>query len=209
MEKVANDETIVPIPISESEMIKEAYSLSSLQGHLKDSMYEVDVRFQKDSDIFYDLVKQAYLGGTSFGDIQRAIRTVYDSPVVSTVLHEAQEKLAAELYPTKLAMEEKTLGSVNSENSIIKQAALLVKDTSDFLTLHKKIAEVEEEMQKLSKTFELSRAYFGKTASGIKKGLALLGAGAVGGAALHAHLQNVKEQQTNMPLSQGSGRYAR
>ena len=205
MEKLAEVQETSP---SEAEMIKHAYALSSLSEHLEDSLYEVDGRFQKNSDIFYGLVKQAYLGGTSFGDIRRAIETAYDSPVVATVLNEVQEKLATELYPTKLITEEHTSGSVNANNPIIKQASALAKDTTDFLTLREKIAEVSQKVAELSEVFDTARAYFKKSGS-VKGVLGALAVGGVGGVALHSHLQNVRKQQTNMPLSQLPGRYAR
>jgi hypothetical protein len=206
-EKLASVEETTP---SETEMVKEAYKLAALDDRLTDSMYEVDVRFQKNSSILHDLIKQAYLGGTSFGDIEKAITTIYDSPVVEKILTESREKLAHELYPKALDTVVKTAGTVNPNNEIIKQAGLLVKDTQEFLTLREKKAEAIESMSKLEGSAAIIvREHLKEAAplSTTKKVLLGVGLGVAGTAGVHSQMQKVKARDAAMPMSQVSNRY--
>jgi len=194
---------------TEVEVQKEAIKLAALDDRLSDSLYEVDVRFQNNSNIFYDLVKQAYLGGASFGDIKDAVTMIYDSPVIRKVLEETQEKLAQEIHPKPLDMERRTSGAVNSENSIIKQANLLTRDTQEFLTLREKRAEVIEEMKKLEGTVSIIvREHIKAGAiSTPTKLLAGVAVGAIGAAGVHAQMGKVKERDAAMAAKQLSPKY--
>ena len=233
-EKLASIEEIHP---DETETVKQAYRLAALDERLTNSLYEIDVRFQGHADGLYGVVKQAYLGGTSFGDLQRAMNLTFDSPVVKKVMDECQEKLATEIYPIQLNTSQEYVGSVNMSNPMIKQAELIVKDTQEFITLREKLAEAHKEMEKLAAGMPQVKAYFktvgkalggqnvhvftnpkaaasatavaasSKAMSGVKKTLLAGGAGVIGGMGFQAHMQNVRRQQTVLPMPPGAGRF--
>lgn len=148
-EKVAALEEL-PIEKTPAELENELHKFASIDDRLHDSMYEVDVRFQEREREIYSLIKQAVLGGTPFGDISKAISIAYDSPIVTSVMSEVQEKLAEEIYPSKLVLEATSHGSVNREHPILKTAGVLLSDANEFVVLQNKRVDVETEVEKLA-----------------------------------------------------------
>jgi hypothetical protein len=216
LEKIASEEEK---PFDHTIVHQQAVKLAGLDEQLGNSLDEVDIRFQQNTEILYHLVKQAYLGGTSFGDIRSAVNAVYDSPVVTEVLKECQEKLAEEIYPKQLILAETNHGSVNSENPIIKQAGALVKDTQEFVTLREKRAEVYEGMRSCAARFPETKhllksampaAEVAKKGLSAGKKIALIGGtGLVGGLALEHHMTEYKKNQASMPMGAVPVQYAR
>lgn len=149
MVKVA-EEVTEEKKLTETEFYKEADRLTGLSAQYTNALEEVDIRFQSNSENLYNMIKQAYLSGTSFGDIRTALTSVNDSPILVTVLNDCQEKLAAELYPTKLDVEQHTTGSTNLNNPLVKQASRLLHDTEEFIALREKIAELDMDFEKLA-----------------------------------------------------------
>jgi hypothetical protein len=191
MEKVAEVETNT----TNTDSLHEYYKLAALESRLGQSMDEVEMHYQNDVSVLASMIKQAVLGGASFGDIQKALFTVYDDPVVKININEMQEKLAAEFYPRKLNMTINEVGTVNMENSIVKQAGLLLKHAQEFKSLKSKHAEAHSELIGHLKTSEKlgltgaaklasapqQAAAVAKTGLGLKGGAALaLGSAAVG-----------------------------
>jgi hypothetical protein len=221
LDKVASEE----VRLDATAVHNQAIKLAGLDEQLTNSLEEVDVRFQQNSEVMYHLVKQAYLAGTSFGDIKTAIQTVYDSPVVAVVLDDCREKLAEEIYPKQIVMDSKNHGSVNSENPIIKQAGLITKDVQEFKTLREKIAEVHAGImsciQRFPETKHLLKSAApitptGETISAMEKGiskakkLALVGGvGVLGGIGLEHHMNTYRKQQSAMPMTGVSPQFAR
>ena len=199
----------------------QAIKLAGLEEQLTNSLDEVDVRFQQNSDVFYHLVKQAYLGGTSFGDIRTAVTTVYDSPVIGVVLKDCQEKLAFEIHPKPVVTDVQSHGSVNSDNPIIKQAGVIAQDVIEFKTLREKIAEVREGMrfciERFPETKHLLKSAAGSATTGalekgmpkILKGTAILGAGLLGGVGVEHHINSYRKNQATMPMGNVAPQFVR
>jgi hypothetical protein len=200
LEKVASEEER---PLDFSTVRNEAIKLAGLHEQIGNTLDEVDVRFQQNSDVLYFMLKQAYLAGTSFGDLRSAITSVYDSPILPPVIEECREKLAAELDPIQVKVDENNHGSVNSENPIIKQAGILVKDAEEFITLREKRAEIIAGMEKVVGMFPEAKPFLkeaGNALSTAKKVAIGLGVGAVGGMGFEHHLNTYKKNQAEMPM---------
>ena len=217
IEKIASEE----VRTDHTTVHNQAIKLAGLDEQISNSLDEVDVRFQQNSDVLYHLVKQAYLGGTSFGDIRSAVTTVYDSPVINVVLKDCQEKLAAEINPKPIVMTVQNHGSVNSDNPIIKQAGIIAQDVQEFKILREKRAEVFAGMktcvEKFPETKHLLKSAAGSAATGVlesgvsklKKGVAIGGIGLLGGIGLEHHINTYKKNQANMPMSGVTPQFAR
>lgn len=175
-----------------NEELHEYYKVAALESRMAEKMDEIEVAFQKDNSILSSLIKQAVLGGTSFGDIEKAVTTVYDSPVVKVGLQEAQTKLASELYPKPLNTTITDFGTVNLENPIVKQAGLLLKHAEEFKKLKSKHAETKDKVQEhLKKSMMLKSAVNMSTGALIKT----VGASAIaGGIATHQIAKKKMEQ---------------
>jgi hypothetical protein len=229
-EKVATLEE-VPLEKTPTELENELHKLAGVDDRLYDSLYEVDVRFQEREREMYSLVKQAVLSGTPFGDISKAVSVAYDSPIVVSVMSDVQEKLAEEIYPSKLALEATSHGSVNREHPILKIAGALISDANEFVVLQNKRVDVEIEVEKIASGVETKylanvwralqrgkavalRKHAAVPAapsvmSGVKKGLLIGGLGFAGGMGFKTHIDNVKTTQDNMPMGQIPPRYVR
>ena len=184
---------------SGNEELHEYYKLSSLDTRLTQSLDEVDVHYQQDSAILYTMIKQAVLSGTSFGDIEKALTSLYDEPVIKINVKDAQEKLAQEIFPRKLAMSSANVGTVNMENPLVKQAGMLLKHAADFKTLKAKRAELREKVKEHTKK------------GTIKGTLGTLAVGAVaGGTAVNEiSKKRVEQAATKTKMQQLSNNYAR
>ncbi len=183
--------------------LHEYYKLAALDTRLAQSLDEVEVRYQQDTAILYTMIKQAVLSGTSFGDIEKALTSLYDEPVVKINVKDAQEKLAQEIFPRKLDMSSANVGTVNMENPLVKQAGLLLKHAQDFKTLKAKRAEVHEE----------AKAHI-KKAGALQNASNALKAGAVGAVVGGVTVneigkKRVEQAATKTKMQQLSSNYAR
>jgi len=142
---------VEPENSSGNEDLHEYYKLSSLDTRLAQSLDEVDMHYQNDSAILYSLIKQAVLSGTSFGNIEAALTGLYDDPVIKINITEAREKLAQEIFPKKLDTTTSNLGTVNTENPLVKQAGMLLKHAADYKTLKAKRTELREKVKEHTK----------------------------------------------------------
>lgn len=191
-----------------NEELHEYYKVAALESRMAEKMDEIEVAFQKDSSILSSLIKQAVLGGTSYGDIEKAVTTVYDSPVVRVSLQETQTKLAQELYPKQLNTAITDFGTVNLENPIVKQAGLLLKHAEEYKKLKSKHAETKDKVQgHLKKSSMLKSAVNMSTGAIVKT----VGASAVaGGIATHEIAKKKMEQDsTRNDLRSLPGRFVR
>jgi hypothetical protein len=196
-----------------TEALHEYYKLAALETKLTQSMDEVEMHYQNDASILYSMIKQAVLGGKTFGDIEKALTSVYDDPVITINVKESQEKLANELFPRKLDMATTTMGTVNMENPLVKQAGLLLKHAQEFKNLKSKHAETQEQLVSHVKEGVVKVAAVEKAAKPMgaaKRFLTTLGVGAVGGAAANQHIRNKRMEQAymrgQMQVSPGSTR---
>jgi len=175
------EKTAEHLPTTNTEDIHDYYKLASLETRIKQSMDEVEVEYNKDASILFSLVKQAVLGGTSFGDIESALTAMYNEPVVRINIDEVHEKIAQEIYPAKLNEVKTTTGTVNPENNIVKQAGRLVKHAQEYSKLKKKHEEAKENLKTHLKTSGVFSAV-GKAIKGSVGGSVILtGTGAIGG----------------------------
>lgn len=166
---------------TDTEALHQYYKLAALETRLKQSMDEIEVNYQHDASVLFSMVKQAVLGGASFGDVEKALTSVYEDKVVKINLNEIHEKLASELYPRAFDVEVHSVGTVNLENPLVKQAGLLLKHAQDFKNLKSKHAETTEHLKEHIKESGIL--------SGIAKGIVKspgvaagsLAVGAVGG----------------------------
>lgn len=182
MVKVAEETKDEP-QMTIAEFYKKADALAGLSAQYVNALEEVDIRFQSDSENLYNMVKQAYLGGTSFGDIKAALTSIADSPILGTILDECQEKLAQEIYPTTLNVERTVAGSVNTNNPLVKQASKIMHDTEEFIALRVKLSELHGEIDKLAFSLPGQQLHAGLTGV-LNKLKGVRGAGEVAGKAV-------------------------
>ena len=161
---------LIPENHTNSEAIHEYYKIAALETRLGQSMDEVEALYQNDTSILYSMIKQAVLSGTGIGDITKALTSIYDDPIVRINILESQEKLASEIYPRKLDTSEHSIGTVNMDNPLVKQAGLLLKHAQNFKTLKAKRTETLGKLKNHLKTGTL------------KSVTTALGVGAIGGA---------------------------
>lgn len=182
-----------------TEALHEYYKLAALDTRLAQSLDEVEVNYQRDSAILYTMIKQAVLSGTSFGNVEKALTSLYDDPVIQINIKEAQEKFAEEIYPRKMDMSVTNVGTVNMENPIVKQAGLLLKHAQEFKTLKAKRAEIREKGKTHTKE------------STVKSVLGGLAVGAVGGGVAVNELSKKRTEQaaTKTKMQQLATNYAR
>lgn len=194
------------LPTTQSEGYHEYYKMAALESRLMERMDEIEVKYEQDSSILLAMVKQAVLGGTSFGDIAKALTSVYDSPVITTNIDEIKTKLAEEFNPRKLNEAITEIGTVNLDNPIVKQAGVLLKYAEEYKNLKSKHSEAKKKLVEHLKTSQI-----------LKKAIAvkpILQAGAVGvvggGVATKYVMDKRKEQQLSGELMrQPSQRFAR
>ena len=177
---------VEPTNTTNTEALHEYYKIAALETRLEQSIDEVEVQYQHDSAVLYSMIKQAVLGGTSFGDIKYALTSVYDDPVINVNLTEAQEKISEELFPQKLDVDVRSIGTVNLENSLVKQANLLLKHAQDFKNLKAKHAETLEQLKQHIKE------------GGIMTGVKLVGGGALAGGIAVDQLSKKRLEQNVM-----------
>jgi hypothetical protein len=132
-------------PISPEYEMHEYYKLADTESRLQQKLDELELSHQQDNNIFYSMVKQAVLGGESFGDINHAITTLYDDKVIKESLRDSQEKLAQEIYPRLLNLTPTpdSIGAVNRENPLIKQAESIIKHAEEYKTVREKHKEAK------------------------------------------------------------------
>lgn len=179
-----------------TEELNTYYKLAALQTQIENSMNELNVHYQSAVDTLYSMVKQAVLGGTPYGDIHKAITSVYPQPVVEVSMDEVQEKLATEMPLRKFEKTSEQIGTVNQENPLIKQAATLVKYAQEFITLRDKQTETTNELVnhiKSASVFQVKNA--GWKLKTIGAGM-LVGAGALA----HKQISDIKQRDANSPL---------
>jgi len=152
------------LPKTNNESVHEYYKLSSVEEQLRNRMEEVEIAYQSDVNILSSMIKQAVLGGTSLGDIEKALTTVYDNKVVRVNLDEIHTKLAEEVFPKKINTTITQIGTVNSENPLVKQAGALVKHADEYKQLKTKHAEARQHLVEYVKTGNLFSALTGSTA---------------------------------------------
>jgi hypothetical protein len=138
---------VKPDNTTNTEALHEYYKIAALETRLEQSIDEVEMKYQHDASILYSMVKQAVLSGTSFGDIERALTSVYDDQVIKINVQEIHTKLAEEMYPRKFDVVAHSVGTVNLENPLVKQASLLLKHAQDFKNLKSKHAETMEHLK--------------------------------------------------------------
>jgi hypothetical protein len=190
---------VEPDNVTNTEALHEYYKLAALDTRLAQSLDEVEMHYQQDAAILYSMIKQAVLSGTSFGNLERALTSLYEDQVVKINVAEAQEKLAQEIFPRKLDMSVSNVGTVNTENPLVKQAGLLLKHAADFKNLKAKRAEIREKAKTHTKE---------GTVANVLKGVA---AGTVIGAVgTNAVVKKRAEQAaTKTKMQQLSTNYAR
>lgn len=183
---------VKPTNVSDTDKLHEYYKIAALETRLGQSLDEVEVRYQNDSAILFSMIKQAVLSGTTFGDVERALTSVYDSPVIKVNINEAREKLASELYPKNLNMNVTYTGTVNMENPLVKQAGLLLKHASEFSTLRTKHAEARTQLTTHIKTSGMIPL---KKEAKLKHYVAAAGAGMLAGGALVSEVGKKRQEQ--------------
>ena len=185
------------------------YKLSALQTQLENTMVEVDMKFQHEADVMYSMVKQAVLEGTPFGDVYKAVTSVYPDPVVNASFIDIGNRLTQEMPTRNFEKTSSVIGSVNKDNTIVKQAELLTKYAQEYFTLRDKTKEATANLinhVKEAGAFKNLRASFKKT----PKTLALAGGlGFVAGSTLTKHIDETEQRNANSPLSSIPAQYQR
>lgn len=181
------------------------YKLAALQTQLENTLNELDVKFQHESTMLHSMVKQAVLGGVAFGDVHKAITSVYPHPVVEASLSEIQEKLAFEMPTRSFEKVSTQIGSINQDNPLIKQASLLVKHAQEFLTVRDKQKEIGNSL-----VSHIKEAGVFKTMLKNPKTTATVAAGGIiGGVTLDKHMAKVRARNTQSPLQTVPAHYQR
>lgn len=188
----------VDLPTTNTEALHEYYKLAALETRLKGALDEVDVAYQTDASILFSLIKQAVLGGTSFGDIQAAITSLHADPVIEINLQEVREKIASEIYPEKLNDTRTSYGTVNADNALVKQASRLVKHAQEYTKLKSKHAQALDELRDTIKTGGVFGAMGRSMKGSVAGGAALVAAGAVGGGIAVDQISKKRTQQKAM-----------
>ena len=158
---------------NEDALLREFYKFSALETRFENSLQEINVDFQQSVDQLHYMVKQAVLAGTSFGDIESAIKSIHEDPITEEAIEEIHEKLAAELYPRQFEEEATQFGTINMEHPLIKQSMKIVKCAQEYANLREKrfenleaLYDLEKEAGKTKQTlglFQKVRRYlFGK-----------------------------------------------
>jgi hypothetical protein len=198
-----------------TEALHEYYKLAAIEESLKDKMEELETTYQFEAASLASMIKQAVLQGTSFGDVEKALTSVYDNAVVKINLNEIQTKLAEELFPKKLNTVVTQAGTVNIENPVVKQAGMLVKCAEEYKDVKIKHDEAHKEIVENIKTGGLLGTLLGKpqrtAATGLLRGALIAGGTAAVALPAGAAMQRKKEQidMTRQMMSQVPTHYAR
>lgn len=190
---------------SETDDLNTYHKLAALETQLENTLAEIDIKFQKESDTFYNLVKQAVLEGTPFGDVHKAVTSVYPQPLVDASLTVVQQKLAQEMPLRNFEKTSSQIGSVNKENPLIKQAELLVKYSQEYLTLRDKYKETTASLIEHVKQAGVFKALLKKP----KTTATIAAAGLVGGVALDKHMNTIRQRDASSPLQSIPAHYIR